>query len=229
MKTILLALLTILLSTLFISCAKVPFTKSTVKQNAALVYVYAVRESDSIDVGTRMQVYKISINGKTTKGFVKGYEYTSYDLKAGAIIFTASRNDVEKQELKLDLVEGKTYYIRLNSIGEDWGKFDFKLVSETQALKEIQETTLAGAYKNDDSIISALIPSKEDSPKTQNTVNKISTQDIQTMIDTRVAKKVSTSTTATKLENIREAYEMQKQGLLTKEEFKTMKAEILAK
>ncbi len=242
MKKILLLLLTVFLSTLFVSCAKVPFTKSVVKKNASLVYVYAIRKSDSIDAGTRIQVYKISINGKTTKGFVKAYEYATYDLKPGPIEFTASRNDVERHKLDLELEEGKTYYIRLNSFGEDWGEFNFELVSESKALKEMEETTLAGAYETNNSVISALIPADEDKNEALVTKAKAATgmneEELEAMIDAKVAAKTavgtaavksSSSKTGSKLDEIKDAFEMKKAGVLSEEEFLKMKTEILAK
>ncbi len=229
MKKILLTLLTTLLSTLFFSCAKVPFTKNTVKQNAALVYIYTARETNSIDENSRIQTYKILLNGKYIDDSLVNDEFIKYDVKSGSIIFSALRNDIDIKKLELDAIEGKIYYLKINTYGASLGKFDFKLVNETQALKEMQETTLAGAYEKKDSIISALIPSGNTKKEEDDKTTKISKQDIQTMIDAKVTQKVSTSTTATKLENIRNAYEMQKQGLLTKEEFKTMKTEILAR
>lgn len=217
-KKLLLLSLTILLSTLFISCAKTPFTKSKVLQDAGLVYVYATPSAGS-NMIERLALYKLEINKKATKGFIKDYEYATYDLKPGTILFSGIRNDIEKHEITLNIEAGKIYFLRLSAFSDDFGKFNFEVVDAKKAYKEMADTNLAGAYKNDDNIISSLISSEE---KKEEIVKEKTTKTLRD-------PKIATSKTGSKLDEIKQAHEMKKQGLLTEEEFKAMKTEILAK
>ena len=233
--------LTLLLAgMLFISCSRIPFEAKKPVEDAALVYVYAVPANDT----ERATKYKVSINGKDTKGFVGALEYVTYDLKPMSIVMAGTRNDIEKQELPLNLEAGKSYYIRIQSYSDDFAKFTFKLVNESQALEELKTTTLAGAYKKEDNIIEALIMPEKDTNKElvqkEGAVAGMTSEQLEALIDKKVAERtagtssVSSSSptltrTGNKLEDIRNAYEMKKQGLLSEEEFLKMKSEILAK
>ena len=234
--------LTLLIASIFfVSCSRIPFEAKKPVEDAALVYVYAIPANDT----ERVTKYKVSINGKDTKGFIGALEYVTYDLKPMSIVMSGTRNDIERQNLGLDLESGKSYYIRIQSYSDDFAKFTFELVSESQALEELKTTTLAGAYKKEDNIIQALILPEKDTNKElvqqEGAVSGMTAEQLEALIDKKVAERtagsasVQSTTTPTltrtgnKLEDIRNAYEMKKQGLLTDEEFKAMKAEILAK
>ena len=234
MKNLYLSIL-LLVSTLFVSCSKVPFVEKDVRKDASLVYVYTLPAYDS----ERFPKYKISINGKTTKGNIRDNEYTSYDLKSGAITFKAARNDVEWQELSMTLEAGSVYYLRIQSISDDFAKFTFTQVNEVEALAELESTNIAGEYNKADSIIDALIPEDEDAKKSS-AASGMTEEQINALIEKKVAERASGTTSTTqatpsltrtgsKLDDIRNAYEMKNQGLLSDSEFKAMKAEILAK
>lgn len=238
MKKIFLVL-AILLSTFFISCTKIPFTPKKPENNAALVYVYAGEAPSDTE---RITKYKVYINAKSTNGFIKDNEYTTYDMKAVSIRIAGSRNDIERHAIELELQAGQTYYFKLESVSDDFGKFNFTQVDASQALEELQETTLAGAYDTSQSVIGALILPNEN--KNEELLNKaktatgMSAEELEAMIDAKVAEKTangvsniktSTSITGSKLDDIKSAYEMKKQGLLTEAEFLKMKSEILAK
>ena len=227
--------LIILIGMAFISCTKVPFIPKKPVENAALVYVYALPDNGSNDA-ERIPYYKVLINGKTTKGFVKEFEYATYNLKPMSVVLSGARNDIEIKNLSLNLEEGETYYIRIQSYSDDFGKFNLTLVEEAEALEELKSTDLAGEYDKADSVIHALIESEKD----DNTMKGMTAEQLEALIDKKVAEKtagtssVSSSSptltrTGNKLEDIRNAYEMKKQGLLSEEEFLKMKSEILAK
>ena len=233
--------LSLLISTIFfISCSRIPFEVKKPVEDAALVYVYAIPANDT----ERITQYKILINGKDTKGFVGGFEYVTYDLKPMSLVMAATRNDVEKQELSLNLESGKSYYIKVRSYSDDFAKFTFELVNESQALEELADTTVAGEYNKEDNVISALILPEKDINKElvqkEGAVSAMTAEELEALIDKKVAERTSGTSsvvlpsstltrTGNKLEDVRNAYEMKKQGLLTDEEFKDMKAEILAK
>lgn len=232
--------LPILLSLMLVSCAKIPFAEQEPVAKAALVYLYAYPSQNT----NRATKYKLAINGKHTKGFLGAFEYVAYDLKPMTIVLAAIRNDVEKQELSLSLEAGKSYYVKVTSSSDDFAKFDIALIEESLALQELKLTTLAGAYKKDSSIIDALIVSEKDTNKElvhkEGSISTMSAEELEALIEKKVSERTSTpavsksstpslSRTGNKLEDLRNAYEMKKQGMLSEEEFKAMKAEILAK
>ena len=230
---------TVLLSILFISCAKIPFTPKQPESNAALVYVYTGEAPADTE---RTTSYKVHINGKSSKYFLKDNEYLTYDMRAVSIKITGSRNNIERHSLDANLEAGKTYYFKLQSISDGFGKFEFTQVDANKALVELQETTLAGAYDTASSIIDALVTPDENKNealvKKETAATRMSASELEAMIDKKVAQKTvsntstlktATSSTNSKLDDIKNAYQMKKDGLLSEEEFKAMKAEILAK
>ena len=74
--------------------------------------------------------------------------------------------------------------------------------------------------------------------KEASTSSAMSEEEVNAIIDEKMSKirnikqtpsSISSGATSSKLDDIRNAYEMKKQGVLTEEEFQNMKAEILAK
>ncbi|MFT5659593.1 MAG: hypothetical protein ACI9TV_000214 [Sulfurimonas sp.] len=239
MKKIALSTL-IMLSMIFISCSRIPFEVKKPIEDASLVYVYAVPAIDT----ERITKYKISINGKDTKGFIGADEYVTYDLKSMQITMAAIRNDIEKQEVSLNLEAGQSYYLKVRSFSDDFAKFNFTLVDEATALEDLKTTTLAGAYSKEDNIIEALILPKKDTNKAlvqkEGAVAGMTAEELDALIDKKVAERSvspevvtkanpSVTRTSSKLDDVRKAYEMKKDGLLTDVEFMDMKSEILAK
>jgi hypothetical protein len=193
---------------LFMACSKVAFEKQPPKENAALVYVYVVADSGVNDTN-RVSLYKVGINGKKTEGYLKVAEYKAYDLKPGIITISAYRGDLEEQKINLDLAAGKTYYLRVKSFADDFGKFEITRVNSSVAHEELQHTTLAGEYVKQDNIISELITPKEE------TAAPVVTQQVVY--------------TKSKTEELQNAAALKQQGILTDEEFNKLKAEILSK
>ena len=243
MKKIILPLV-LVLSMLFVSCAKISFVEKKPVSNAALVYVYSVEDPEASDI-ENVTKFKVFINGKSTNGFIKAYEYNTYDLKADKIILTTARDYLERQSITIDLEAGKTYYARVQSYGIGFRKFNFDLVEASVALEELRTTNLAGKYDTSKNELTELIgmgtsdnPELIKNTKNNSTPSSMSEEEVNAMIDEKMSNmknfkqttsNVANSVTGSKLDDIRNAYEMKKQGVLTDEEFKAMKAEILAK
>lgn len=201
----------LLLSVLFTACAKIPFEKQTPLNDAALVYIYVAMDSGMNDT-QRMPLYKIGLNGKDTEGYVKHGAYKFFNLRAGEMTISAARNSIEKQKIDLNLTAGNTYFLKVRSFSDDFAKFEIVSVESDEAYSALMNTTLADEYEKSENIITELItPEKEEVKKRVETV------------ETKVAPVTS------KMDEIQKAFEMKEKGMLSEEEFKTLKAEILAK
>ena len=229
----------LLLSSLFVSCAdKKPFEEKDVMPTASLVYIY-IEEDDNLDDSFRITKYNVVINGNLSSEQLKPGEYIKLDVKPKALTLSLARTDLEIQSIKLNPEAGKVYYLRAQSESNNFGKFDFKIVDASIGSEEIADNVSASEYFVQDNIIDALV---NDDKETSN-ISQISEDEINAIIEKKLrainagsikqetSADIAPSTTRTgnKLEDIRNAYEMKKQGLLTDEEFKAMKAEILAK
>jgi hypothetical protein len=188
-------------------CAKVPFKPQEPLADASLVYIYVV-EHDGFVEANRKPSYKVAINGKKTDGGIMVQEYKAFDLKPTAIEFGISRADIEIQKIDLNLQAGQTYYLRVKSHSDDFGKFEVVHVKDAVGAKEIQKMYLAGAYEADrnKAITELILPEKEAK---------------QTVI-------VQESKTS-KTEELEKAYALKEKGILSEEEFTKLKQEILAK
>lgn len=221
---------------------KTPFTSQEPLQDAALVYFYVSEKSSTIDVNMEDSKYKTRINGKNVAGTVEAGEYKVFDMKPATVLFTSVRRNIEEKFLKLNLQAGQTYYLKVQS-GSFGGLYSFKEVSATEASKDLAQSSLAGSFEMD---MAAYVPDFAGSTAGIDENDKIpsmSEAEIDAIIEKKlkamgasqqVAAPVRTqvqnnTSSGSKLDNIKEAYEMKKQGLLTNDEFKAMKAEILAK
>ena len=206
MKKIVLVVTTIVLSMLFMACSKVAFEKQAPQENAALVYVYVDTDS-GINVTSRVSLYKVGINGKKTEGTLKVGEYKAYNLKPGMLTISAFRGDIEEQKIDIDLSAGKTYYLRVRSFADDFGKFEIVRVNANVAHEELTHTTLAGEYAKEENIISELITPKTEAAAVAPTVVQANS----------------------KTQELQNAAALKQQGILSEAEFNKLKAEILAK
>lgn len=216
MKKTLLIIALLTLSTLFSACGKIPFEKQKPMSEAALVYVYVTIDSGINDTD-RMPEYVVGINGKNTKGSIKYGTYKYFNLKPGQVTISATRSDVEKQDIELTLDAGKIYYLRVKSFSDDFAKFEIARVSSNVAYPELKDTTLADKFEKSEDTISQLISSSSDEPE----VAKAKAVEVK-------AAPVTTNSTS-KMDEIQKAFEMKEKGMLSEEEFNTLKAEILAK
>ena len=206
---------------------------------AALVYIYIEEDAD-IDDTMRVTKYNVLINGNLSSESLKPGEYIKLDVKPQALTISLARTDLEIQSVKLNPQAGHTYYLRAQSESNGFGKFDFNNVESSIGSKEIVDNVSSTEYIIDGKLIDALVTNEKESSNN----SKMSEDEINTLIEKKLqamgAKTrsktvsvkntpISTTKTASKLDDIRNAYEMKKEGLLSEEEFKAMKAEILAK
>ena len=200
MKTTL-KILTILFITLFIGgCGtRIPFTEKTISKENALVYIYV-----SNDLGTNESIsdsyYKIKINSKNLKQKIRMNEYMAFEMKPNNTTISVIRAAIEEKTIVLDLKSGNIYYIRLDT-NLDNDAFSLTQIDSKIASKEIQKTGLAGSIAVDENeIISEVVDSEK---------NKI--------------KNLSKS------DEIKKAYKLKTDGILSEKEYSKLKAEILAK
>ena len=213
MKKTVLIIALLALSTLFTACGKIPFEKQKPVSNAALVYVYVTMDSGVNDTD-RMPAYVVGINGKNTEGSIEYGTYKYFNLKPGKITISATRADIEKQDIELDLDAGKTYYLRVKSFSDDFAKFEIARVNSNEAYPELKDTTLADKFeKSSENAISELISSSSDEPE----------------VAKAKAFEAQPAQTTSKMDEIQKAYDMKEKGMLSEEEFNALKAEILAK
>jgi len=220
---------------------KTPFTSQEPLQDAALVYFYVSEKSSTIDTSMEDSKYKTRINGKNVAGTVEAGEYKVFDMKPDTVLFTSVRRNIEEKFLKLNLLAGQTYYLKVQS-GAFGGPYSFKEVSATEASKDLAQSSLAGSFEMD---MAAYVPDfagstagKDESEKipsmSEAEIDAIIEKKLKAMgasqqVPAQVTAPIKNTSSASKLDDIKEAYEMKKQGLLTNDEFKAMKAEILAK
>ena len=202
----------LLVSTLFTACGKIPFEKQKPLTEAALVYVYLTMDSGINDTN-RMPNYVVGINGKNTEGSIEYGTYKFFNIKPGKVTISATRSDVEKQDIELNLDAGKTYFLRVKSFSDDFAKFEIARVNSNEAYSELMNTTLADKFEKSENTISELISSSSDEPE----VAKVK------------AIEANATQSTSKIDEIQKAYDMKEKGMLSEEEFKTLKAEILAK
>lgn len=191
----------VLISLLFVSCAKIPFKEVEPLKSTSLINVYVVNNvSASANEADANHCYKIAINGKNLEECAQTDEFLQYNgLLSEDIILSATRADIEKQTLKLNLKEGETYYLRIKSFSNSFNKFEFVQVKKTLALNEIKDMTQANPPEKENASLELFKESKKES------------------------KNLSKS------DEIKKAHQLKVDGLLTQEEYNKLKAEILAK
>ena len=235
------SILFILISLSFISCSKAPFSEKEPQSTIANVYVYALLDEEASSADNQAS-FKVYVNKKNTGIVLKDNEYRMFEFKKGKVSISVVRNDIEASTLELNIVGGESYFLKAESHSETLHDFTFKQIDKEVALGVIQGTSLAGQQEKnveDDGVFSKLLFGNDKSFDK----SKISEKEIDSIIEkklkkmnvvkpTQVSSSQSTVTntkTGSKLDDIRQAFEMKKQGLLSEEEFKAMKAEILAK
>jgi len=238
MKKVLMMMGLVLMSVLFTACgSKVPFKAQKPLPKAALVYIYVVDGISDNDDASHHD-YNIRINGKRYLERIESGEYMVFNLKPNVTLFSVVKGQIIEQHIKLNLKAGDVNYLRVTD-NVSYGEFAFEQVSPQEARAEIVKTGLSGSSMEDPSnIITELIGNEEK----DNSIVKAKTDAIPAMseaqIDAIIEKKLASkgvdvsapvSTSSSKLDKIKEAFEMKKQGILTDDEFKSLKADILAK
>jgi hypothetical protein len=208
MKKIILALVAVVAAMLFTACTKVPFKTQEPLADAGLVYLYVV-ESEGFNETHRKPSYKVAINGKNTQGSIEIGEYRALHLQPSRIEFSVIRAGIEIQKIALAIEAGKIYYLRVKSFSDDFAKFEVVNVPAHIGSQEIKNMYLAGVLQEEQNkVIEELIePAKE--------------QPVQQTI-------VQSAPKASKTDELKKAFELKEQGVLTDAEFEKLKTEILA-
>jgi len=203
MQSIKLLLVSIVLVLITACGSKKPFEVQKPLESAALVYVYVLSETES-GYSNTISKYDIRINNKKVSQNVSDAEYIALDLEPKSIKLSATKGQIEEQNLHLNLKAGETYYLKIVDKIEGT-KFEFYEVSSATGEKEIAKTTLAGSsIESKEYIVDAYI--KESKPERSEEKQNIS-----------------------KIDEIQKAYNLKEKGILTDEEFQALKSEILSK
>ena len=205
-------LLSALLLMLSACGSKIPFKKQEPLANSALVYVY-LPASISDDENQNESDYNIRFNGRRVMERISGDEYMAFNVKPEKVTISVVRKQIEEKTITLDLKVGQVYYLKIED-NMDGGNFNFIRMNKRDAYLELMKTGLAGSsVENEDNIINVFT----DSPKEEAVVVAPVTQSAPAV------SKVS------KMDEIQKAFDMKEKGILSDEEFNTLKAEILAK
>ncbi len=197
---------------------KTPYSAQKPVENAALVYVYA-DSAVSTGEGIRSAYFNIRINNKRYLQRIRSGEYMAFDLKPEAMSISATRAQIEEQVVNLDLKAGQIYYLKIRD-NLDGGRFEFEQVNEEIAVKEIVKTGLAGSSEESrNNIITEFVNSKEDKKEDAN-IKAESAAVVQPIADINAPSKS---------DEIEKAHKLKEKGILSEEEFKTLKTEILTK
>ncbi len=220
--------ITLLLATLLLITAcgsKTPFKAQKPLDKAALVYIYSNIEIRSDDSGSDPE-YSIRINNKPYMQRMKEGEYIVLNLKPQAMTISATKKQISEKILNMNFAVGRTYYLKISS-SED-GVVDFKEVDNTLGAKEIMKTGLAGSSEEStENIITEFVNPKETSSvqvKDAAVVPVAATQNVAPQAVTPVPVK-----NISKTDEIMKAYEMKEKGIVSEEEFKALKINILKK
>lgn len=230
---------------LFSGCGtKVPFKAQEALDGAALLYVY-VEDKISDDESMQDSLYKIQINGKNVAGEIKSGEYKVFDMKPDTLLVTSIRRNIEKMHIKVSMEEGNSYFLKIES-GSFGSSYSFEEVGTTEGQRGVSKTVLAGATGVD---LTAYAPDFGGSTAGEDGKTSVPAM-TEAQIDAIIEKKLSamkaaapvvntpvvTTTTrsittpkVSKMDEVQRAFDMMQNGMLTREEFNTIKAEILAK
>lgn len=212
MKKILFLSLFLVVGSMFVGCgSKSPYVEQKPVEGAALVYVYVVPQEGVTD-NNKEHAYKIRVNGKNVEGYVKVGEYVALNLKPGNIEISAIRADVEVQSIKLQLSVGDINYLKVKSYSDSFAKFDIIKMQNAVAKKEITTSVDAKSKNIIEKEIedTAIFADKKESAKEQNAP-------------------VQQNISSNKTDELEKAYKLKEKGVITEEEFKTLKSQIISK
>lgn len=224
MKTIKILILSIILLLITACGSKTVFKTQDPLENAALVYIYTLSQVTADD-DTRDPEYSIRINNKPYMQRVKEGEYVVLNLKPQAMTISATKKQIEEKVLNMNLKVGQTYYLKMKRL--DDGGFDFYQVNNSIASKEIVKTGLAGSsVESTENIISEFINPKEDDSTQVATSAPIV---IPSTIPQATVPLTSVAAPISKTDEIMKAYGLKEKGIISDEEFKALKTNILNK
>ena len=232
MKKIVTVIGLLVVSLLFTGCGnKVSFKAQEPLENAALVYVY-VTQNVGTEESMRSSDYSIRINNKRYLERIRGGEFISFNLKPQAMTISATRAQIEEKVLDMDLKAGQIYYLKVRD-NLDGGKFDFELMDNAQASKEIAKTGLAGSsVESPENIITEFVTGSS-SVKEEDMMVKQQPAPVQAapqpVVYAAPAPKAQPSAPSAKMEDVQKAFKLKEQGILSDAEFQKLKTEILSK
>ena len=212
MKNPILLLLSLTLL-LFTACGnKILFVKQEPLANSALVYVYLPSHTNGSE-NDYSSNYNIRFNGRQVMERIFTDEYMAFNVKPEKVEISVVRKQIEKKSISLDMKVGQIYYLKiLDNLEGD--TFDFVSMNERDAYPELMKTGLAGSsVESEENIIDVFT----DEPKKEEPA---------VVAAPIVTPKVNTTS---KMNEIQKAFDMKEKGMLSEEEFKSLKAEILAR
>ncbi len=212
-------LLLSLILLLFTACgSKAPFVKQEPLADSALVYVY-LPSNISDDENQNESDYNIRFNGRQVMERISSGEYMAFNVKPERVEVSVVRKQIEEKSIVLDLKVGQTYYLKIED-NLDGNNFDFVRMNKRDAYPELMKTGLAGSSnESEENIINVFT----DEPKQEESV-------VVAPVSAQATPQVAPiANTSSKMDDIQKAYDMKEKGMLSEEEFKTIKAEILAK
>lgn len=218
MKSIKILVMAVILLLVSACGNKTPFAAQQPLENAALVYVYVNSEFSTGESANRSD-YNLRINNKRVMERIRDGEYMSFNLKPEAMTLSATRAQIQEQVLPLNLKAGQIYYLRVKDNLEG-GKFMFEVVSNEIGAKEIAKTGLAGSSEESpENIITEFVNPKED--KAEDVIVKAEpVANVQQVVNTK---------SLSKSDEIEKAFNLKEKGILSEEEYKALKSEILTK
>nr|MDA3908530.1 hypothetical protein [Sulfurimonas sp.] len=170
--------------------------------------------------------YNIRINNKQVMQRIKDGEYMVFNLKPQAMTISATKKQIQERVLKLDLKSGYIYYLKIKD-NQEGSTFDFVKVNNSLASEEIAKTGLAGSSEeSQDNIITEFV-----NPKETDSMEVIPTA-APAAVAPVVIPKASTPAPAapmSKTDEIMKAYGLKEKGIISDEEFKSLKTNILNK
>jgi len=211
MKKIVYTITTFILLVLITGCSTVPFRYTVPSSNTATIYTYVDMPS-SINENESDPCYKIEINDKSLKECMKIDEFMEFrNLKPQTITIAAIRDDIDKKKMNLILKAGETYFLKVQTQSQIIGQFEFTHVKKDEALKSISSMKMANPPETEEDGLFDFFASEDKN-------------------ETAIKEDVKESVTASsKMDEIQKANDMREQGIISDDEFKKLKAEILAK
>ncbi len=204
-------LLTVAVALLISGCgSKVPFKVQEPLASASLVYVYAIESYGDVE-SDAYQNYTIRVNNKRVGERLRGGEYIALDLKPSQVKLSATRAQIEEKFLNLDLKVGETYYLKVTDNLEK-GAFSFEHVSKEIGEKEITKTGVAGSMIDD-----------IDNTLTELVITDKADENLEVKPQSQIKAPVS------KVDELEKAHKLKEKGIISEEEFKTLKSQIISK
>ncbi|PHQ65727.1 MAG: hypothetical protein COB99_02315 [Sulfurimonas sp.] len=228
MKTVKILLLTITLLLITACGNRTPFKKQEPLENAALVYIYAELKVSADDSMSDSE-YNIRINNKPVMQRIKDGEYMVFNLKPQPMTISATKKQIQEEVLDMNLKTGQIYYLKISD-NQEGNTFEFIEVKSSIASKEIAKTGLAGSMEESpENIITEFV-----NPKNTESMEVKPTAAPATIVAPVVIPQASVPAPAavapmSKTDEIMKAYGLKEKGIISDEEFKALKTNILNK